>query len=220
MTVRSIVRHILSIIFICLWTYPVYGQSLPGSSVGDFAEDVYMDMELENNIATPVVPKKAEGDLRKYIRGIAEELNTRYTVDLMRENEVFIISIPTDDLFAPNDTLLSDAGRPILNNLLPLMQDPMMYKIVMAVHTDDTGSKNYLLDLSTARLNSIYDWVLDAIENGSLSQDLIVIPYAMGGEAPVTDNDSREHRRENRRLEVYFIPGPKLIDMALKGQLK
>lgn len=220
MTVSRIVRHILSFILLCLWTHPVCGQTLPGSSVKDYAEDVYMDMEFENNLATPVVPKKAESDVRKYIRRVAEELNSRYTVDLMRENEVFIISIPTDDLFAPNDTLLTDTARPILNSLLQLMQDPLMYKIVMAVHTDDTGSKSYLLDLSTARLNSIYDWVLDAIDAGSLSQDLIVIPYAMGGEAPLTDNDTREHRRENRRLEVYFIPGPKLIDMALKGQLK
>ena len=88
-------------------------------------------------------------------------------------------------------------------------------KIVYAVHTDNTGSVSYNMNLSHERNNSIYDWLLDKI-----NEDLIVIPYEFGDTDPIDTNESRNGRKNNRRLEIFLIPGPKLISLAQKGELK
>lgn len=185
-----------------------------------FAEEAYMDMDFLPNISTPEVHEKAKGGVKKAVRNLAEQLKNRATVDLVRNDEVVLVTFPTDDLFLPNDTMLTTEGASRLAPLLPHMANPMMYKIVLAVHTDDTGSDYYRDELSTARLNSIYDWFMLAVDSGQLQENLIIIPFAMSNSMPLADNNTRAHRAQNRRLEVYFIPGPQLIDTAYKGQLK
>ena len=140
----------------------------------------------------------------------------------MRDDEVFVVTIPTDDLFLPNDTLLSQYSSKRLAPLLKFIssQDPMMYKVVYGIHTDDTGSTYYQEDLSQARSNSIYDWFMDNIDSGVLSEDLIIIPFAFGSDDPIRPNDTMKHRSENRRLEIFFIPGPKMIQLAHQDMLK
>lgn len=69
--------------------------------------------------------------------------------------------------------------------------------------------------LSHERNNSLYDWLLD-----NISEDQIVIPYEFGDTEPMVPNDTRDGRAENRRVEFYLIPGPKMITLAHKGLLK
>lgn len=186
----------------------------------DYQEDVFMDMDFDENTMTPSVPRNLHQSIADYQRKQIRQIKNRYTIDLMRNDEVFIVCIPTDDLFLPNDTLFNDQATGILNPLLKLMEDPYMYKIVVAVHTDDTGSELYRRNLSTARIYSVYDWMMDAIDAGRISEDLVIIPYPMGSSDPILSNDTRKNRRANRRLEIYFIPGPKMIELARKNSLK
>lgn len=182
----------------------------------NYSEDIFMDMDFMPNINTPVVGINEKQDVKKTIYNLANSLKNKYTIDLIRDDEVFIVSIPTDDIFLPNDTLMTDRADDILDPLLPPMKDPMAYKIVIAVHTDDTGSEEYCENLSTARLNSVYDWFLDKIDDGVISEKIVIIPFAMGASMPLLPNNSRVNRKENRRLEIYFIPGPSIIAAAHK----
>lgn len=179
-----------------------------------YSEEIFMDMDFEPNLATPAVPLKVKDAVVKRVRATAESLRRKATVDLMRDDEVIVVTIPTDHLFMPNDTLLSPDAEGALAPLPDVMKDPMMYKVVLAMHTDDTGSELYRDELSSARLNSVYDWFMTRMDSGALSEQLIIIPFSMAGFMPVTDNDTRAHRSENRRLEVYLVPGPKMIDLA------
>ena len=188
-------------------------QSYTGPYKG-YSEETFMDMDFEPNLATPVVGAKEKPAIRKNILKVANSLKGKFTVDLMREDEVFVVSIPAEDLFLPNDTLLNSGASRILSGLTAILADPMAYKIVLAMHTDDTGSETYREYLSTARLNSVYDWFMNEIDSGRLNERQLIIPFAMGGLMPVQPNDTRSHRNENRRLEVYFIPGPSLIKAA------
>lgn len=181
-----------------------------------YDESAYMDMELEQNVMTPVVGKKEHSSVKRYMNRVAQELARRhYTVDMTRNDEVIIVTIPSDELFLPNDTLLAPSAPAKLSPIVSLLRDPEMMKMVYAVHTDNTGSQTYNMHLSHERNNSLYDWLLD-----NVSEDLIVIPYEFGDTDPIVANDSREGRKENRRLEIYLIPGPKMITMAHKGLLK
>ena len=162
----------------------------------DYLEETFMDMDFEPNILTPNVP------------------------DEVKKSDVILVTIPTDDLFLPNDTLLSTYASRSLDKLLPMMRDPYMYKVMIAMHTDDTGSEYYREQLSLARLNSIYDWMLDKIDEGRIPEEIVIIPFSLGSNEPLKSNDTRKNRRENRRLEVYFIPGPRMIEEARRGTLR
>lgn len=213
--------HVILALLAALLFMPLAAQEYSDPYAG-YLEEVFMDMDYEPNVATPVVPKAEKPAVRAYVKKIASSLVKDYIVDLMRNDEVFVVSIPTDDLFLPNDTLLSPYAAKKLDPLLKFMgrQNPMMFKVVYGVHTDDTGSTQYQEDLSHARSNSIYDWMLDNIDNGILSEDLIIIPFAFGSDDPLQPNDTMKHRAENRRLDMIFIPGPLLIEQAHKGTLK
>ncbi|MCM1356495.1 MAG: OmpA family protein [Staphylococcus sp.] len=181
-----------------------------------YDETVYMDMELEENLRTPEVGKPEHAAIKGYMTRLGRDLAKRnYIVDLMRNDEVILVTLPSDDIFLPNDTLLSPSAPKKMESILALCSDPYMFKVVYAVHTDNTGSPKYNMDLSHQRNNSIYDWMLDVV-----SEDLIVIPYEFGDTDPLVPNDSRKGRSENRRIEIFLVPGPKMIEQAQKGLLK
>lgn len=181
-----------------------------------YDETTYMDMELDENLRTPAVGKAEHGAIKSYMTKIGRDLAKRnYIVDQMRDDEVLVVTIPSDDLFLPNDTLMSPTAPAKLAPVLALFSDPMMMKMVYAVHTDNTGSPSYNMQLSHERNNSIYDWLLE-----NISEDQIVIPYEFGDIDPIASNDTRQGRSENRRLEIFLIPGPKMISLAQKGLLK
>ncbi len=181
-----------------------------------YDESLYMDMELNDNLMLPKVGNKEHSAVKLYMNRLAQDLARRhYTVDMMRNDEVVLVTIPSDELFIPNDTLLAPVAPTKLMPIVSLLKDPEMMKVVYAIHTDNTGSSSYNMYLSHERNNSIYDWLLD-----NISEDLIVIPYEFGDTEPLVPNDSREGRAENRRVEIYLIPGPKMITLAHKGLLK
>ncbi|MDE7410658.1 MAG: OmpA family protein [Paramuribaculum sp.] len=187
----------------------------------DYHEEVFMDMDFEQNLFTPEVPAELQNTISDYMVKTANSIKIPNTsVDIMRESDVIAVTIPSDELFLPNDTLLDRNADKYLSKLIPLMKDPYMYKVLVSVHSDDTGSNEYLSTLTDLRQNSIYEWLLNQIDNGKLSEDLVIIPFAMGNSEYLMDNDTRENRRENRRVEFYFIPGPKLMEMARFNKLK
>lgn len=191
----------------------VYGQEDPYQG---YDEAAFMDMDFDQNIDKPTVGSDEHEAVRRYMTKLAREMaGKKYAVELMRGDEVMVITIPTDELFHPNDTLLMSKAQNRLSPLLVPVKDPDMFKMVYAVHTDNTGSPGYNMSLSHKRNNTIYDWLLDHV-----SEDLIVIPFEFGDTHPVQANNSRKGRAANRRLEFYYIPGPKMIEKARKGTLK
>ncbi len=182
----------------------------------NYDEAIFMDMDLDANIETPELQKSEKLPVRKYMRKLADRLaRQNYQVELDRDDEVMVVVIPLDRIFQPNDTLLAPSFQTQFTPLLAYMKDPGMFKVVYSIHSDNTGSERYNYDLSQKRVNSVYDWMLDKI-----NEDLIVIPYALGDTDPVASNNTMDGRRTNRRMEIYFIPGPDMIVKARSGKLK
>lgn len=183
----------------------------------DYDETVALDMEIEENLATPVIQKPEKAPIVKYMTALAHQLKQRYKVETMRAGEVVVVTIPSDDLFLPNDTLLSPDAPSIMRPLLPLFRDPDLFKLVYAVHTDNTGSQSYIEDLASARNQSIYAWLMDVAK---VNPDLFIINYDMGDSRPLVNNDTRSNRALNRRIEFFLVPGPKLITLAHEKKIK
>lgn len=209
-------NRILLSIAILLLSIPAIGKGKYTDPYKGYEESAFMDMDFDQNILTPAVGDKEHAAIVKYMTRLGNNLAKKgYTIDLTRDDEVIIVTIPSDDLFLPNDTLLSPDAPAKINPLVTVLADPEMFKVVYTVNTDNTGSQKYNLWLSHERNNSIYDWLL-----GRVSEDLIVIPYEMGDTEPVDESRTRKARAANRRVEFYLIPGPKMITQAHKGLLR
>ena len=46
-----------------------------------------------------------------------------------------------------------------------------------------------------------------------------VVPYALGPDEPLKPNNSIDNRRQNRRLEVYLVPGKVMVTKAQGGKI-
>ena len=180
----------------------------------DHVEDIY-DLSLDENLMTPEIKSDKQADrIQEYQYNMAVAFKkSNYEVEVMRDDEVIVITIPASQLFEPNDTVLSKLGEEQLKPFLRMVKNPGFYKMLLVMHSDNTGSEFYTLNLTRQRVNAIFDWF---DENGSVDY---VVPYALGDTDPIVDNNSVENRKRNRRLEIYLVPEKTMLQQAKKGNI-
>ena len=100
--------------------------------------------------------------------------------------------------------------RPILTFMRKNLTD-----LLIVVNTDNTGSDNYLQQLSNNRADVIENWFID----NKIDKNRINI-LSLADKNPLFSNDSMENRRNNRRITFYLIPNKNMIKQAKKGKLQ
>lgn len=172
-------------------------------------------LTFEENLNAPELGKHTES-IKQFQLSLAKQLKERgYDVELTRNGEVLIVTIPSEKLFVASDTTLAPKAATALEPLLPLFNNNGIYHILLAYHTDNTGASRYKQQLTQNRVNAIYDWVCSKIENIDL-----LIPYPMSDFIPIADNNSVKNRKKNRRLEIYLVPENKMEQLAKKNNLR
>lgn len=136
------------------------------------------------------------------------------TLEAFRNKEVLLITIPAEALFAPNATELSPEAAKLLTPVKRYMKDPDMFRVLLVMHTDNTGSEAYREKITEERVDSVTDWF---DENGADTS--YTFSYAFGDDNPLVPNTSMENRAKNRRLEIYLMPGEKMLNEAKKGKI-
>lgn len=175
--------------------------------------DIY-ELSLDQNLATPEIKNKLKDAVQDFqYKQAVELIKQNYEVELTRDNEVIIVTIPAERLFASNDTVLAATGPAALKPMLRYLKNPGFYKLLLVMHSDDTGSKAYTVRLTRSRVIAVYDW-FDA--NGDVDY---IVPYALGSNDPLNANDSMEKRRKNRRLEIYIVPNDVMLEQAKRGAI-
>lgn len=170
---------------------------------------------LREDINTPVVPNKQKVAIREYMLNQARHLKRDgFKVETTRKGEVLIVTLQTDKMFAPNDSVLYRPAESLLARFAPYLRHSGMYKLVVAAHSDDTGSEAYQLQLTDARIIAVYDY----FERLGLDTSGL-IGYPLGGVKPFKPNNSRGNRSLNRRIEIYIVPDAGLINLAKNKKL-
>lgn len=139
---------------------------------------------------------------------------TGCSVDAIRNHEILVITIPANKLFGPNEAELLDQADKYLEPFKRYLKEPDMYRVVVVMHTDNTGSEEYREELTISRAGAVADW----FEEEGVSTDYL-FPYAMSDDIPIVPNDSFVNRDRNRRLEIYLVPGETMLEMAKKGKI-
>ena len=177
--------------------------------------DIY-ELSLDDNLELPEITNDKQCDrIQDFQYQVAVALKkSNYDVELMRDEEVVVVTIPASQLFNANDTVLTSVGMSLLKPFVKFLKNPGFYKMLLVMHSDNTGSDKYTLNLTRDRVNAVFDWF---DENASVDY---VVPYALGDTDPIVDNNSMTNRKRNRRLEIYLVPEDGMIAQAKKGKIK
>ena len=177
--------------------------------------DIY-ELSLDENLEFPEITNDKQSDrIQDYQYSVAVALKkSNYDVELMRDDEVIVVTLPASQLFNANDTVLTSLGKTLLKPFTKYLKTPGFYKMLLVMHSDNTGSDKYTLKLTRDRVNVVFDWF---DENSSVDY---VVPYALGDTDPIVDNNSMTNRKRNRRLEIYLIPEEGMISQAKRGKIK
>ncbi len=184
---------------------------------GSPQQDNLADLTFDENISTPAVPRKGAEFLRKHMADIRASLAKRgYDARLDRAGEVVVVTIPCSRLFAPNTCEFMPGAQQLLEPLAAWLKYPTMYKVIVAVSSDDTGEPAYLDAITSSRAEAIEESLLSFPD----TQGDSLLPYGMGCDIPVQDNRSIAGRAANRRAEIYIVPNWQMIDNAKSGKLR
>lgn len=178
--------------------------------VVDTISNIY-ELTLSDNIYAPLLQAKAKNVITTKQQKLVDKLTSNgYSATTMRDGEVVKITIVTDKLFAPNDTILMDSASELIFPLVEYAKVDDYYKVMLAIHSDDTGSELYKSMICNARVDAI-----GSLFDGTKS----LVSYAMSDTEPIFDNKSVKNRAANRRLEIYFVPYKVMIVKGEKGIL-
>lgn len=175
------------------------------------------ELTLDETLMVPEVPEKQKNYIRTVMKREAQSLQKMgYKVETMRRGEVVIATIPDDKLFAPNDTLLTASADAALKPFLSYFRTHGKFKVILAMHSDNTGSDRYLYDLTEKRIVSLYNYF-----DTKAAQTDMLQGYPMADSEPMAgmNNNSMKGRQANRRLELFIVPGPMLIVEAKSKKL-
>ncbi|MBR0499781.1 MAG: OmpA family protein [Bacteroidales bacterium] len=117
-------------------------------------------------------------------------------------------------LFNTNSSTLSDASKAALKKFATEMADLPDTDLTILGHTDNTGTAEYNDKLSVERANSVASY----LQNCGMTRDRMTIEGRSFHE-PVADNNTKEGRLQNRRVEIYITANEKMINDAQNGNL-
>lgn len=167
------------------------------------------ELSVDDNLQSPEMPSKLMAKAQAAMAALARRFeHSNFKTDLSeREGLVLMVTVPVAELFNANDTLLSNVADSKLKALVAPMRTPDKYKVLVVVHSDDTGSEEYLSNLTRARADAIRRRIADM----GVPVDGVV-PYGLSYDEPVSSEVSRKGREANRRVEFYYVPGPVMIE--------
>ncbi len=177
-------------------------------------------LSIEENLLLPKIGRHTQiivdfqDKQSKILEGLANK-GLPYTIQKIRNGEVLAISVPVHSLFEPNETVLSEKGKKVLRPLLRYLDTPKLYKMVLVMHSDNTGNDIYTKRLTTFRVNSVYDWIGESDKSKTDN----IVSYSLGNKEPIVDNNSVINRAKNRRLVVYLIPDKEMLSQAKRGKI-
>ena len=164
----------------------------------------------------PLIKKFQEKEATRLLNNNYNPKKNGCNIETMRSGEVIIITIPTDLLFLPNERTLIDDCDNFLSPIQRYLKTPDFYRVLLVMHTDDTGSETYTDELSLDRVDAVFDWFETHNTNTTY-----LFPTASGASEPLfgTKNNTVKNRTKNRRLEIYLIPGEEMLRQAKLGRI-
>ncbi len=104
--------------------------------------------------------------------------------------------------FDVNKDTIKKKSLPILRSAVKVLKDFPDTRVEISGHTDSDGSREYNIDLSKRRAESVKKFLSDNGINGSRIETI-----GYGPDKPIADNKSRKGKAKNRRIEFRLLTG-------------
>ena len=122
-----------------------------------------------------------------------------------RPVQTLSVTLNSQVLFAYDSDALLPGARESLNQIAAVLTDPQYpppRRIIVTGHTDSVGDRQYNLDLSKRRADTVMRYLISQGVDPSR-----IVATGMGPDDPVASNATPEGRAMNRRVEIRIIPG-------------
>jgi outer membrane protein OmpA-like peptidoglycan-associated protein len=139
--------------------------------------------------------QQRDADFQKLKQSLSQIAETRHTADgvVMTFGEKSI-------RFDSGNSNLSPQYRGILNRVARVVMPLKRYSIYVYAYTDDTGTKDYDLQLSARRARAVRDALVQAGIDASL-----ISTKGLGKSKPLVAGSNPKARAANRRVEIGII---------------
>ncbi|MGI1680147.1 MAG: OmpA family protein [Cellvibrionaceae bacterium] len=134
-----------------------------------------------------------EAKLRKQLRGSG--------VSVQRDGNNISLIMPGNITFDTNSSNINNNFFNVLDSVALVLAEFDKTIVVVAGHTDSTGSDAYNQNLSQLRAQSVTNYLLS---KKILSDRFETIGF--GESHPIADNSTPEGREQNRRVEITLLP--------------
>jgi outer membrane protein OmpA-like peptidoglycan-associated protein len=104
-------------------------------------------------------------------------------------------------LFPSGQAVLLPAAMSSLDNVVTALKSTPDRNITVEGHTDSVGTRDYNIDLSLRRADSVRQYL---VSRGLPSE--IVKAQGLGPDRPVASNSTPDGRANNRRVEIIVSP--------------
>lgn len=206
---------ILVVIVLSVITPKIFAQS----NLDALADLTWIQMlnSVELGKTSDLIKKFQEREARNVLLKHYSEQKNGCQIENIRNKEVLLITIPASALFSPNSTELSESASKVLDPIKRYLRRPDMWRVMLVMHTDNTGSPEYRKQITEKRALAVTDWFED--QEGLDTSYLF--PYALSDSQPLKEcpNNNMENRAKNRRLEIYLVPGEKMVEEAKHGRI-
>lgn len=136
-------------------------------------------------------------------------------VETVNNGEAIKVTFDSGILFGVDKTTLSPESREALSRFAANMNANPDTDIRIVGHTDSTGRHQYNMDLSDRRAKSVVDFLVS--QNVTSKR---IMSQGVGPDQPVADNSTQAGRTKNRRVEIFIVPGAKMVQQAKKEAKK
>lgn len=141
--------------------------------------------------------KKRNNYLTKAYKELKETLNEAEVIKLQDTVKVLF---PEHLLFAVNSSTINPEIRPLMTRFAYALNKFSKTNMLINGHTDNTGSKAYNLQISKERAAAAKNIL---VEEGVDAARMLT--WGLGMANPITDNQTSEGRRKNRRVEFILL---------------
>jgi outer membrane protein OmpA-like peptidoglycan-associated protein len=122
-------------------------------------------------------------------------------ITVTREGATIVLSMPGSATFASGSSEVESTFYPVLDSVVLVLDEFNQTYVDVIGHTDSKGSKEYNQRLSEKRAKSVARY----LESRAVTPQR-VIADGKGEDTPIANNDTREGRAKNRRVEIKLKP--------------
>lgn len=126
-----------------------------------------------------------------------EKMTQNFELNMLKTGEAITLK---NIYFERASAVLLDESIPELEKIVSFMKNNPQIAIELSGYTSSEGKDDYNLQLSKDRANSIKSWI---VKHGINESRINAKGY--GKENPVSDNDTEEGRKLNRRVEFKIV---------------